>query len=122
MFLVAVDAYPKWPEVRIVSTTTVLRILDVLREWFVVHGFPEQLVTDNGPQLAAEEFETFTRCNGIKHVKSAPYHPASNSLAEHFIQSLKQSLKVSRDDGRSLAEPANFNIPSHLSHHSTCHD
>ena len=32
MFLVAVDAYSKWPEVRIMSTTTVSMTLDVLRE------------------------------------------------------------------------------------------
>ena len=77
MFLVAMDAYSKWPEVRIMSTTTVSRTLDVLREWFAVHGIPEHLVTDNGPQFVAEEFETFTKRNGIKHVKSAPYHLGS---------------------------------------------
>ena len=85
MFLVAVDAYSKWPEVRIMSTTTVSRTLDVLREWFAAHGIPEHLVTDNEPQFVAEEFETFTKRNVIKHVKSAPYHPASNGLAEHFV-------------------------------------
>ena len=101
MFLVA---YSKWPEVRIMSTTTVSKTLDVLREWFVVQGIPEHLVTDNGPQFVAEEFETFTKRNRIKHVKSAPYHPASNGLAERFIQFLKQSLRASCDGGRSVSQ------------------
>ena len=74
--------------------------LDVLQEWFAVHGIPEHLVTDNGPQFVAEEFETFTKRNGIKHVKSVLYHPALNSLTEYFVQ----SLKASRDDGRSLSQ------------------
>ena len=104
MFLVGVDAYSKWPEVRIMSSTTTLKTLDVLREWFASHGIPEHLVTDNGPQFVSDEFETFTKRNGIKHVRSAPYHPASNGLAERFIQSLKQSLQASRDDGRSLVQ------------------
>lgn len=104
MFLVGVDAYSKWPEVRVMSTTTVTKTLDVLREWFAAHGIPEHVVTDNGPQFVADEFDTFTKRNGIKHVKSAPYHPASNGLAERFIQSLKQSLRASVNDGRSLSQ------------------
>jgi transposase InsO family protein len=45
--------------------------------------------------------------NGIKHVKSASYDPASNGLAERFIQSLKQSFKASQQlesDGRPGAD------------------
>ena len=36
MFLVAVNAYSKWPEVKVMSTTTVSAMLDVLREcsWY----------------------------------------------------------------------------------------
>ena len=104
MFLVCVDAYSKWPEVRIMSTTTVSKTVNVLREWFASHGIPEQIVTDNGPQFVAEEFATFVKRNGVKHVKSAPYHPASNGLAERFIKSMKQSLKASAADGRSLSQ------------------
>ena len=85
MFLVGVDAYSKWPEVRVMSVTTASATLDVLREWFAVHGIPEQIVTDNGTQFTSETFEIFVKRNGIKHIKSAPYHPASNGLAERFI-------------------------------------
>ena len=60
------------------TTTTVSKMLNVLREWFSVHGIPEQIITDNGPQFIAEEFDKFTKRNGIKHVKSAPFHPVSN--------------------------------------------
>ena len=104
MFLIAVDAFSKWPEVRVMSTTTVSATLDVLREWFCTHGIPEQIVTDNGSQFTADAFKVFTQRNGIRHVKSAPYHPASNGLAERFVQSLKQSLKASLNDGRSLTQ------------------
>ena len=34
MFLVCVDAFSKWPEARVMSTTTVSKTLNVLREWF----------------------------------------------------------------------------------------
>jgi len=38
-------------------------------------------------------FTTFLRLHGVKHMWSAPYHPASNGQAERFVQSLKQALK-----------------------------
>ena len=65
MFLVAIDAFSKWPEVRVMSTTTVSATLDVLREWFCVHGIPEQIVTDNGSQFTADAFKVFTQCNAM---------------------------------------------------------
>lgn len=35
-------------------------------------------------------------------MSSALYHPASNGLAERFVKSLKQALKASEHDGRSV--------------------
>ena len=54
---------------------TCTRVTATLREWFSRHGIPEHMATDNGPQFITEEFETFTHRNGIKHIRSAPYHP-----------------------------------------------
>ena len=49
---------------------------------FATHGLPQKIVTDNGPSFTSKEFEDFMQRNGIKHVKSAPYHPSMNGLAE----------------------------------------
>jgi len=35
----------------------------------------------------------FMTMNGIHHIRSASYHPATNGLAEHAVQTLKESLK-----------------------------
>ena len=57
-------------------------------------GFPEQLVSDDGTHFTADEFWAFARSNGMKHIKSAPYHPATNGMAERFVQPLKQALRA----------------------------
>ena len=56
-------------------------------------------MSDNGPQFFAEEFSTFLRLNGVKHIKCAPYHPASNGAAERLIQTMKKSLKAGFSQG-----------------------
>lgn len=95
MFLVVVDAHSKWPEVAVMKSTSSERTIEELRSIFSRFGLPQQLVSDNGPQLVSEEFKKFMEENGIQHIKSAPYHPATNGLAERFVQTMKQALKSS---------------------------
>ena len=56
------------------------------------YGLPLQLVSDNGPQFFSTEFKEFLVHNSIKHLRSAHYHPATNGLAECFVQSIKKAL------------------------------
>jgi len=51
MFFIAADAHSKWPEVEVMSTTTFEKTIKVFRSLLAQHGLPEQLVSDNGPQL-----------------------------------------------------------------------
>ncbi|KAI4883685.1 hypothetical protein NFI96_009381, partial [Prochilodus magdalenae] len=94
MFLVAVDAYSQWPEVVIMRSTTTEKTIEKLGEIFSRFGFPEQLVSDNGPQFISQEYEKFHEVNGVQHTRSATYDPSTNGLAERFVQSLKHSLKA----------------------------
>jgi len=89
MFFIVVNAHSKWPEVEAMSATTSEMTIEVLRSLFAHYGLPEQLASDNGPQFTSSEFTQFLEGNHIKHILSAPYHPASNGLAEHFVQILK---------------------------------
>ena len=57
-------------------------------------GLPE-ILTSNGPTLASQEFTAFTKANGIRHITSVPYHPASNGLAERAVQAFKAAMKSS---------------------------
>ena len=99
MFLVAVDAHSKWPEVSMMRSTTAEKTIEKLGEMFSRFGFPEQLVSDNGPQFISQEFERFLEANGVQHIRSSPYHPSTNGLAERFVQSMKHALKASQGQG-----------------------
>jgi hypothetical protein len=55
------------------------------------------------------EFENFTKQNGIKHYKSAPFHPATNGLVERFVQTFKNSMRAMKRDNKILSHKiANF--------------
>ena len=60
-------------------------------------GLPETVVSDNGSCFVSEEFQQFLKCNGVKQVDSAPYHPSSNGLAEQAIQIVKKGFKKTTD-------------------------
>ena len=61
MFLVAVDSHSKWPEMFIMSTSTVSKTTEVLRVMFAAYGLPDQIVSDNGPQFISSVFATFLK-------------------------------------------------------------
>jgi transposase InsO family protein len=76
------------------KTTTSTKTIEALRMIFCRTGIPKQIVSDNGPQFTSGEFENFTKQNGIKHSKSAPFHPATNGLVERFVQTFKNSMRM----------------------------
>lgn len=92
-FLVLVDAHSKWLEAHIMSNITAAVTTDKLRGIFAIHGLPDTVVTDNGATFTSAIFKEFMEKNGIRHVCSAPYHPASNGLAERAVGTLKDALR-----------------------------
>ena len=63
------------------------------KPFFVNFGFPEEIVTDNGPQFTAQTFSDFCKAKGIKHMFTPPYHPSSNGAADHSVQVVKQAIR-----------------------------
>ena len=82
MFLLLVDAHSKWPEIFEMASSTSESTIAMLRQVFAAYGLPEHLVSDNEPQFTSAEFQQFLRYNGVKHIRTAPYHPASNGAVD----------------------------------------
>ena len=93
MFLLVIDSHSKWLEVFVMSSTTSIKTIDTLKSLFARYGLPEQIVSDNGPQFTSDEFKSFCKSNGIRHITGAPYHPSTNGAIEHAVQTMKKSLK-----------------------------
>ena len=51
----------------------------------------------------------FLKRNRMKHLTSAPYHPASNGLTERCVQTFKSALKSETE-----VKPLNINLATFL--------
>ena len=60
--------------------------------FFPTHFYPEILITDNGTEFCAHNWEKYLKSVGIDHRRTTPRHPASNGKAERFNKSLKAML------------------------------
>ena len=68
--------------------------MDKLRILFATHGIPTSVDTDNASIFVSAEMKKFWQNNGIRHITSSPYHPATNGLAERAVQTFKLHLNV----------------------------
>ena len=123
MFLIVVDAHSKWPEVIEMTSTTAEKTVEALRGLFASFGLLEQLVSDNGPQFTSDVFQEFCKLNGIKYVRCSPYHPSSNWLAERFVRTFKEAMRVGTQDGRPFQQRlCNFLLSYRSTPHATTNE
>lgn len=104
-FLVVLDAFSKWLEVKEMRKITTDNTIVELREIFGRWGLPVTLVSDNGAQLTSHVFTTFLKSNGIVHLRTAPGHSATNGAAENAVKTTKHALSA------ALADNKNKNVP-----------
>ena len=97
MFLLMVDAHSKWLEVHMSSSSSSTSTISMMRKSIASLGLPEVIVSDNGTTFTSDEFVQFLRKNEVRHVRTPPYHPASNGLAERAVQTFKEGMKKLKD-------------------------
>lgn len=102
--LTLVDYRSKWPEAVVLKSITSQKIIIALTDIFARFGNPRVLVTDNGPQLVSEEFESFLTANGIQHSRSSPYFPQANGQVERFHRYLEHSIRAAELDDFSWTD------------------
>ena len=59
-----------------------------------LHGLPESVVSDRGPQFAADLMKELNRMLGIKTKLSTAFHPQTDGQTEQMNQELEQYLQI----------------------------
>jgi hypothetical protein len=107
MYLILVDAMSKWVEVFQVPSTAAGSTLEKLSEVWARWGIPKQVVSDNGPPFTSTQFSSFLALDGVEHIFTAPYHPASNGAAENSVKVIKQVIKKAVIEKTDVAKSIN---------------
>ena len=68
-----------------------------LKTHFARYGCPNQVVSDNGPQFACDEFAKFAVEWDFDHTHSSPAHSKSNGKAESAVKTAKKLLRKAKD-------------------------
>lgn len=86
------------------NTATTSAVIEKMYEFMSRFGLPHTLVTDNDTSFCSEDFNFFCGLNGISHMTSPPYHPASNGQAECYVKIAKRGIKSSLQTSNNLRE------------------
>ena len=118
MFFLMIDAHSKWLEVHITRSSTSAATIGLMRSTFATLGLPETIVSDNAANFTSQEFQDFLQRNGVRHVRTPPYHPSSNGQVERAVQTLKEGMKK-MTEGTLETRLARFLFKYRLTPHSS---
>ena len=93
-YVLICDYFSKFPFLFKVKTSF-WSLRDHLIDLFSIEGYPDKIVSDNGPPFQSKEFAKFLSGLGIKHSTSSPGYARSNGFIEQHIQMVKNMLSKS---------------------------
>ncbi|KAK7584247.1 hypothetical protein V9T40_008790 [Parthenolecanium corni] len=98
-FLLIADSYSGFVDYKQLTTLTSYPVIQALKYWFSIHGIPDYLDSDGGPQFSSAEFAAFAKSWHFTHRISSPHYPQSNGLAERNVATVKNILmKCAKDN------------------------
>ena len=66
------------------------------------YGWPETLVSGNGPCYTSERFTTLIKDYNVNHITSSPHYPQSSRLAEKYVQIVQNLFYKAKEEGKDL--------------------
>ena len=95
-YLITVDQFSAYPNIHeLGKTCKAKQVIDATAHFISLFSIPEVIYSDGGPQfLEHGEFDTWCKEWGIKLVRSSPYMPRSNGVAEAAVKEMKKLIRA----------------------------
>lgn len=106
-YMVIVDYNTDYFEYEHLANQSTLTVINALKKCFGRLGIPKTVMSDNGPQFTAHQFDAFSRDWNFSHITSSPHFPQSNGKAEAAVKIAKRILRRCSDPELALLEHRN---------------
>src|SRR3989344_396490 len=94
-----IDYLTKWPIAVPLPNKCATTVTQAFVEQLVcVHGAPESLLSDQGPEFLNEVLTSMNSDLHIHRLKTSAYHPQMDGLTEHFNSTLQNMLSMYMSD------------------------
>ena len=101
-YLLVVDYTSRFLTVCKLSLMTGLHIANQCKLIFSEYGWPETLVSDNGPFHTSQAITSDMKSYNVNHITSSPNYPQSNGLAEKYVQIVKHLFYKAKEEGKDF--------------------
>ena len=81
---------------------TAHHIANHCKQIFAEYGWPETLISNNGPCYARKPFKKLMTEYNVNHITSLPHYPQSNGLAEKYVRIVKNLFHKTKEEGQDL--------------------
>ena len=101
-YLLVVDYTSHYPVVCKLAPMTGQHIASQFKLICSEYGWPDTIVSDNGPCYTSEVFTNLMSEYNINHITSSPHYPQSNGLVEKYVQIVKNLFYKAEEEGKDL--------------------
>ena len=101
-YLLIVDYTSQFPIVHKLKSMTEQHIVDNFKQIFAEYGWPDTIISNNGPCYTSEIFKELMREYQVNHIKSLPPYLQSNGLAKKYVQIVKNLFHKVKEEGQDL--------------------
>ena len=88
-YLLIVDCTSRFTVIPKLSSMTGQHVANQCKLIFSEYGWPETLISDNGPCYTSEAFTGVMKAYSVNHITGSLHYPQSNGLAEKYVQIVK---------------------------------
>ena len=101
-YLLLVDYTSRFSIVHKLTSTTAQQVANHMKLIFSEYGWPETIVSNNGPCYSAESFTKLMTEYSVNHITRSPHYPQSKRLAEKYVQIVKILFYKAKEEDTDL--------------------